>query len=54
MQLVNITDYDMSNETIKEKFIKSMCNGIAQHISHENDKMTTNKWPQFMLGDVET
>ena len=23
------------------------------HTSHENDEMTTNKWPQFVADDVE-
>ena len=34
VQLFNITDYDMSNETVKRMLITSICNEIAQaHIS---------------------
>ena len=26
---------------------------LHRHTSHENDEMTTNKWPQFVADDVE-
>ena len=26
---------------------------LHRHTSHENDKMRTNKWPQFVQNDVE-
>ena len=26
---------------------------LYRHTSHENDDMTTHKWPQFVLDDVE-
>ena len=42
------TDYDMSNETVKE------CTGkLHRYTSHENDEMGTHKWPQIVQGDVE-
>ena len=53
VQLFNITDYDMSNETIKECLSHQYVMKLHRHTSHENDKMRTNKWPQFVLDDVE-
>ena len=45
-QLINITEYDMSNETIKECLShicdEHICNELHRHTSHENDKMRTN------------
>ena len=53
MQLFNITDYDVSNETIKECLSHWYVMKLHRHTSHENDEMKTNKWPQFERGDVE-
>ena len=53
VQLFHTTDYDMSDETVKEclwhRYIMKLC----RHTSHENDDMTTHKWPQFVPDDVE-
>ena len=53
MQLFHTTDYDMSNETVKECLSHQYVMKLHRHTSHENDEMTTNKWPQFMTHDVE-
>ena len=53
VQLFNITDYDMSNETVKECLSHRYVRKLHRHTSHENDEMRTNKWPQFVPDDVE-
>ena len=52
MQWVNITDYNMSNETVKECLSHWYVKKLHRHTSHENDDMTTHKWPQFVPDDV--
>ena len=48
MQQFNIKDYDMSNETVKECLSHQYVMKLYRHTSHENDDMTTHKWPQFV------
>ena len=49
----NITDYDMSNETIKECLSHQYVMKLHRHTSNENDKIRRNKWPQFVQDNVE-
>ena len=53
VQQFNIKDYDMSNETVKECLSHQYVMKLHRHTSHENDEMTTHKWPHFVPGDVE-
>ena len=53
VQLFNITDYDMSNETVKEYLSHRYVMKLHRHTPHENDEMRTNKWSQFLQDDVE-
>ena len=53
MPQFNITDYDMSNETVKECLSDQYVIKLYRHTSHENDEMSTHKWPQFVPDDVE-
>ena len=53
VQQFNIKDYDMSNETVKECLSHQYVMKLHRHTSHENDDMTTHKWPQFVPDDVE-
>ena len=53
VQQFNITDYDMSNETVKECLSLQYVMKLPRHTSHGNDKMSTHQWPQFVPDDVE-
>ena len=53
VKLFNITDYDMSNESIKECLSHQYVMKLLRHTFHENDKMRINKWPQFVPDNVE-
>ena len=53
VQLFNITDYDISNETVIECLSHQYEMKLHRHTSHENDDMTTHKWPQFVPDEVE-
>ena len=53
VQQFNITDYDMSNETVKECLSHWYVMKLHRHTSHENDEMSTHKWPQFVPDDAE-
>ena len=53
MQLFHTTDYDMSDETLKECLPHWYEMKLHKHTSHENDEIRTNKWPQFFQDDVE-
>ena len=46
-------DYDMSNETVKECLSHQYVMKLHRYTSHENDNITTHKWPQFLPDDVE-
>ena len=48
-----LTDHDRSDETVKECLSPRFVMKLHRHTSHGNDKMTTNKWPQFVQDDVE-
>ena len=43
----------MSDETVKECLSYRYVMKLHRGTSHENDEMTTNKWPQFVADDVE-
>ena len=51
--LFHTTDYDMSDEIVKECLSHLYVMKLHRHTSHENAEMTTNKWPQFVADDVE-
>ena len=53
VQQFHMKDYDMSNETVKECLSHQYVMKLHRHTSHENDNMTTHKWPQFVPDDVE-
>ena len=53
VQQFNVKEYDMSNETVKECLSHQYVMKLYRHTSHENDDMTTHKWPQFVSDDVE-
>ena len=53
VQLFQTTDYDMSDEIVKECLSHWYVMKLHRHTSHENDEMTTNKWLQFVPDDVE-
>ena len=46
-------DYDISNETVKASLSQQYVMKLHRHTSHENDDMTTHKWPQFVPDDVK-
>ena len=46
-------DYDTSNEIVKECLSHRYVMKLHMHTSHENDDITTHKWPQFVRDDVE-
>ena len=43
----------MSDETVKECLSHRYVMKLPKDTSHENDEMTTNKWPQFVQDCVE-
>ena len=51
--LFHTLDYDMIDEIVKECLSHQYVMKLHRHTSHENDEMTTNKWPQFVQDDVE-
>ena len=53
VQQFHMKDYDMSNETVKECLSLRYVMKLHRHASHENDDITTYKWPQFVADDVE-
>ena len=53
VQQFHMEDYDISNETVKECLSHWYVMKQHRHISHENDDVTTHKWPQFVPDDVE-
>ena len=53
VQQFHMKDYDMSNETVKECLSHQYVMKLYRHTSHENDDMTTHKWPQFVPDGVE-
>ena len=46
-------DYDRSKETVKVCLSHWYVMKLHRHTSHENDNITTHKWPQFVPDDVE-
>ena len=53
MWLFHTTDYDMSDETVKEYLSHWYVMKLHRHTFHENDEIRTNKLPQFVQDDVE-
>ena len=53
VQQFHMEDYDISNETVKECLSHLYVMKLHRHTSHENNDMTTNKYPQFVPDDVE-
>ena len=53
VQQFHIKDYDITNETVKASLSHRYVMKLHRHTSHENDDMTTHKWPQFVPGDVK-
>ena len=51
--LFHTTDYDMSDETVKECLSHQYVMKWHRYTSHENDEIRTYKWPQFVHDDVE-
>ena len=45
VQRFHMEDYDMSNETVKDCLSHRYVMILHRHTSHENDDMTTHKWP---------
>ena len=45
VQQFHMNDYDMSNETVKECLSHQYVMKLHRHTSHENDNITTHKWP---------
>ena len=43
----------MSDEIVKERLSHQYVMKLHKYTSHENDEMTTNKWPQFVADNVE-
>ena len=53
VQLFHTTEYDMSNETVKECLLHRYVMKLHRHRSDDIDEMRTDKWPQFVRDDVE-
>ena len=51
--LFHTTDYDMSDEIVKEHLSHRYVMKLHRHTSHENDEMRTHKWPKFVAAGVE-
>ena len=49
VQLFHTTDYNMSNETVKECLSHQIVITLNRHTSH--DEMRTHKWPQCVQDD---
>ena len=53
VQLFHTTEYDMSDEIVKECLSHRYVMKLHRHTSNENDEMRTHEWPQFVQDDVE-
>ena len=53
VRLFHTTDYDMSDETVKQCLSHRYVMKLHRHTSQENDEMRTHEWPQFVQDDVE-
>ena len=53
VQLFHTTQYDMSDETVKQCLSHQYVMKLHRHTSQENDEMRTHEWPQFVQDDVE-
>ena len=54
VQLFHTTQYDMSDDTVKQCLSHQYIMKLHRHTSQENDEMRTHEWPQFVQDDVET
>ena len=53
VQLFHTTDYDMSDETVKQCLSHRYVMTLHKHTSQVNDEMRTHEWPQFVQDVVE-
>ena len=51
--LFHTTEYDMSDEIVKECLSHQYVMKLHRHTSHENDEMRTYEWPQCVQDAVE-
>ena len=52
--MFHTTQYDMSDETVKQCLWHWYVMKLHRHTSQENNEMRTNEWPQFVQDDVWT
>ena len=52
LRLFHTTEYDKSDETVKDCLSHRYVMKLHMHTSHENDEMRTHEWPQFVQDDV--
>ena len=53
VQLFHTTQYDMSDETVKQCLSHRYVMTLHKHTSQVNDEMRTHEWPQFVQDVVE-
>ena len=53
VQLFHTTQYDMSDETVKQCLSHRYVMKLHRHTSRVNDEMRTHEWPQFVQDVVE-
>ena len=53
VQQFHMEDYEISNKTVKECLSHRYVMKLPRQTSHENDDVTTQKWPQFVPDDVK-
>ena len=53
VQLFHTTDYDMSDETVKQGLSHRYVMTLHKHTSQVNDEMRSHEWPQFVQDVVE-
>ena len=51
--LFNTTDYDTSDDTVKQCLSHQYVVKLHRHTCHENVEIRTNKWPEFVQDDVQ-
>ena len=51
--LFHTTQYDMSDETVKQCLSHFYVMKLHRHTCQENNEMVTHEWPQFVQDDVE-
>ena len=53
VRLFHTTQYDMSDETVKQCLSHRYVMKLHRHTAQENDEMRRHEWPQFVQDDVE-